>query len=50
MEAGVSDLWWKYVGTAGKVLGIDRFGISAPGGIVMKELGMTPGHFVTAFA
>ena len=50
MEAGVSDLWWKYVGTAGKVLGIDRFGISAPGGIVMKELGMTPGHFVSAFA
>jgi len=50
MEAGVSDLWWKYVGTVGKVLGIDRFGISAPGGIVMKELGMTPGHFVAAFA
>ncbi len=50
MEAGVSDLWWKYVGTTGKVLGIDRFGISAPGGIVMKELGMTPGHFVAAFA
>ena len=50
MEAGVSDLWWKYVGTAGKVLGIDRFGISAPGGIVMQELGMTPGNFVSAFA
>ena len=50
MEAGVSDLWWKYVGTAGKVLGIDRFGISAPGGIVMRELGMTPGHYVSAFA
>ena len=41
IEAGVSGLWWKYVGTAGKVLGIDRFGISAPGGTVMKELGMT---------
>ena len=50
MEAGVSDLWWKYVGTDGKVLGIDRFGISAPGGIVMQELGMTPGNFVSAFA
>ena len=41
IEAGVTGLWWKYVGTEGKVLGIDRFGISAPGNIVMKELGMT---------
>lgn len=41
IEAGVSGLWWKYVGTEGKVLGIDRFGISAPGNTVMKELGMT---------
>lgn len=41
IEAGVSDPWWKYVGMDGKVLGIDRFGISAPGNTVMKELGMT---------
>jgi len=41
IEAGVSGLWWKYVGTEGKVLGIDRFGISAPGDIVFKKLGMT---------
>jgi transketolase len=41
IEAGVTGLWWKYVGTAGRVLGIDRFGISAPGNTVMKELGMT---------
>ena len=41
IEAGVSALWWKYVGTEGKVLGIDRFGISAPGDTVMAELGMT---------
>ena len=41
IEAGVSGLWWKYVGTQGTVLGIDRFGISAPGNTVMKELGMT---------
>jgi transketolase len=38
MEAGVSGLWYKY---ASKVVGVDRFGFSAPGGIVMKELGMT---------
>ena len=48
IEAGVSGLWWKYVGDAGIVLGIDRFGISAPGGIVMNELGMTAGDVVAA--
>jgi transketolase len=38
MEAGVTGLWHKY---ADKQLGVDRFGFSAPGDIVMKELGMT---------
>ena len=41
IEAGVSGLWWKYVGTQGQIIGIDRFGISAPGNIVFKELGIT---------
>ncbi len=44
IEAGVTDLWWKYVGTDGKAIGIDRFGLSAPGDVVMKELGMTKDH------
>lgn len=48
IEAGVSDLWWKYVGIGGKVVGIDRFGISAPGNIVMEELGMTAAKVVEA--
>ena len=48
IEAGVSGLWWKYVGSAGDVLGVDRFGISAPGDIVMKKLGMTADHVVSA--
>jgi len=48
IEAGVSDLWWKYVGLAGKIIGIDRFGLSAPGGTVMKELGITPESVVAA--
>eukprot|EP00567_Pseudictyota_dubia_P000028 CAMPEP_0197464330 /NCGR_PEP_ID=MMETSP1175-20131217/63966_1 /TAXON_ID=1003142 /ORGANISM="Triceratium dubium, Strain CCMP147" /LENGTH=766 /DNA_ID=CAMNT_0043000309 /DNA_START=74 /DNA_END=2372 /DNA_ORIENTATION=- len=39
MEAGVTGLWYKY---ASKVVGVDRFGFSAPGDIVMKELGMSP--------
>jgi transketolase len=41
IEAGVTGLWWKYVGTQGQVIGIDRFGISAPGNTVFKELGIT---------
>lgn len=48
IEAGVTDIWWKYVGTEGKALGIDRFGISAPGDVVMKELGMTATDVVAA--
>jgi transketolase len=46
IEAGVTALWWKYVGLEGKVVGIDRFGISAPGNTVMKELGITAEHMV----
>ena len=48
IEAGVSGLWWKYVGDNGKVIGIDRFGISAPGGTVMTELSMTPETLIEA--
>jgi transketolase len=48
IEAGVSGLWWKYVGLQGKVIGIDRFGISAPGNTVMKELGMTKDSVIAA--
>merc|ERR1719191_903339 len=43
MEAGVSGLWYKY---ADEVLGIDKFGMSAPGDLVMKEYGMTPENLV----
>ncbi|MGF1482771.1 MAG: transketolase [Opitutales bacterium] len=48
IEAGVSPLWWKYVGTHGKVLGIDCFGLSAPGATVMQELGMNSKAVVDA--
>lgn len=41
IEAGVSTPWWKYVGCEGRVISIDRFGFSAPGDLVLKELGMT---------
>ncbi len=48
IEAGVTGLWWKYVGLDGKVIGIDRFGLSAPGGKVMEVLGITPQAIVEA--
>jgi transketolase len=48
IEAGVSGLWSKYVGLDGKVVGIDRFGLSAPGNIAMKELGITTESVVAA--
>jgi transketolase len=41
VEAGATLGWWKYVGSNGAVVGIDRFGASAPGAIVLKELGFT---------
>ncbi len=41
VEAGATLGWWKYVGLDGDVVGLDRFGASAPGPVVMKELGFT---------
>jgi transketolase len=42
VEAGATLGWWKYVGSDGDVVGLDRFGASAPGPIVLKELGFSP--------
>jgi transketolase len=39
VEAGSTQGWWKYVGLDGDVIGMDRFGASAPGPKVMAELG-----------
>ncbi|HEX8143499.1 MAG TPA: transketolase [Pyrinomonadaceae bacterium] len=41
VEAGVRQSWDRYVGLAGDVLGLDRFGGSAPGDVAMRELGFT---------
>ncbi|MFO0618252.1 MAG: transketolase [Polyangiaceae bacterium] len=46
IEATVSSTWAKYVGLDGRVIGIDRFGMSAPGATIMKELGMTSDRVV----
>lgn len=41
VEAGVTMGWRKYTGDKGDVIGIDHFGASAPGPVVMKEFGFT---------
>ena len=48
IEAGVPELWYRYVGLDGKVVGIPRFGLSAPGNIVMEQLGITAKAVVEA--
>lgn len=44
VEAGSTLGWWKYVGLDGAVIGLDRFGASAPLAKVMSELGFTAEH------
>ena len=46
IEAGISDPWFRYVGMDGKTVSIDRFGLSAPGNIVMEQLGITAANLV----
>ena len=41
VEAGVTDAWRKYVGLDGAVIGLDRFGASAPAGVLFKHFGFT---------
>lgn len=48
VEAGVTDLWWKYLGCQGEAVGINRFGFSAPGTQVLEELGMNVDNVVAA--
>jgi transketolase len=47
IEAGVTDGWRKYVGLEGAVVGLDRFGESAPAGALFKEFGFTVDNVVT---
>lgn len=46
IEAGISMGWDRYVGPQGKVIGIDRFGASAPGGTVLQKYGFTADKIV----
>ena len=46
VEAGSEMGWCRYVGTQGAVIGINSFGASAPGGVVMEKYGFTSEHVV----
>jgi transketolase len=46
VEAALSQGWHRYVGDGGAVIGVDRFGASAPGNVVMEKYGFTVGHVV----
>jgi len=48
VEAGVTDYWRKYVGIEGAVVGIDRYGESAPAGELFKHFGFTPAKVAEA--
>jgi len=46
VEAGISMGWEKYAGSKGKIIAIDKFGASAPGGTVLKEYGISPENII----
>jgi transketolase len=46
VEMGASQGWHKYVGRSGDVMGIDRYGVSAPSEEIISEYGFTVGHVV----
>ncbi|MEJ2115283.1 MAG: transketolase, partial [Gammaproteobacteria bacterium] len=46
VEAGVSEYWCKYVGLQGRTIGIDTFGASAPGDVVMKHFGFSEENII----
>ncbi len=41
IEAGVTDGWWRYTGPCGRVVGLDRFGASAPAEVLFEHFGFT---------
>ncbi len=48
IEAGVSDYWFRFVGSAGEIIGIDKFGASAPAEQLFKQYGFTTERVVSA--
>jgi len=48
VEAGVREPWWRYVGPAGRIVGIDHFGESAPAKELFEHYGFTAHHVIEA--
>ena len=48
VEASHQDWWYKYVGLDGRVVGMNSFGESAPGPVLMKEFGFTAENVIEA--
>jgi len=46
IEAGVTEGWWRFVGTQGRVIGLDRFGESAPANELFEHFGFTTDNVV----
>jgi transketolase len=46
VEAGATHGWHKYVGSSGEAMGIDHFGASAPGKVLLEKFGFTPENIV----
>ncbi len=48
IEAGVTSGWWRYVGSSGRIIGIDSFGLSAPAAKLFEHFGFTVENVLTA--
>jgi transketolase len=46
IEAGVTETWWRYAGPQGRVIGLDRFGASAPAGELFEHFGFSTDNVV----
>jgi transketolase len=46
IEAGITETWWRYAGNAGRVIGLDRFGESAPAAELFEYFGFSSGNVV----
>jgi transketolase len=46
IEAGVTETWWRYAGSQGRVVGLDRFGESAPAGELFEHFGFSTSNVV----
>jgi transketolase len=48
VEAGVSDYWYQFTGLRGRIIGINRFGLSAPAKAVSQAVGLTVENIIAA--